>query len=647
MTIQTSHNGGRTQCDGSSGGPFSASYPFMNLLKGGRIGIYKSPTVPVTHPDPPDLDANGYPTVIAFGGIQYYFPMPPQADRPGDYVLLADGDGTMTVDMTHTPVGGSLTASGGSLRYRFTPGAGITYPSVSVTARGTDYLKNIRVVHIDDEARLAAGEIFNRDYLRVVKDEFRFGVIRNLDAMEVNTSNITKWTHRTPVTCVSYEDHFPAALWAGSTSGTSSAYTASKSGFVLEDGATIMVRWHVDGVPSGTGNDHMTATLNVQGTGTKPILSVFGNDTFFKFLPAAGLISTLVYKSDLDGYMLFVGNNVAPVTPTYTNRGIQSGWPPEIFVELAAQLGAHPWFVTPYLATGPNSDYNASLMAMLHDYIVDNNIPWMIPRIEPPNEQWNPQFPVYSYDNIIALIKWGSGSNNNDMYNWRTATLGQQALDEWGGDTSKYWIVGGVQTYFSGVPVNRFSTSGKNVTVGGGAAARTKMSHLAIANYWDYSLPFDPGLGGAAVEIALADDYDAASTDAQRDAIVDEFCQLWNTVARTAYLGQYQEKINYAATIGVGVTLYEGGYGADYGAYGAKRDALKAAAKMHWRTRMVAQEIFDWLTARGAEFPSHFQISGVTVWGAILDNLYGARTPSAQQLSDCAQHKRTIYLTLS
>lgn len=81
---------------------------------------------------------------------------------------------------------------------------------------------------------------------------------------------------------------------SGTTSGTSSAYVLSQPGFVLEDGATVRFKLHVD---SGA-----TPTININNTGAKALM-------MSKYKPmrsgiSAGLWLTAVYSSTLDFFVL-------------------------------------------------------------------------------------------------------------------------------------------------------------------------------------------------------------------------------------------------------------------------------------------------------------------------------------------------------
>ena len=81
---------------------------------------------------------------------------------------------------------------------------------------------------------------------------------------------------------------------SGTTSGTDTEYLLEQPGFALFDGATVRFKLHVD---SGA-----TPTLNINGTGAKPIMQ-----TKYKPMRAgisAGLWLTAVYSSTLDFFVL-------------------------------------------------------------------------------------------------------------------------------------------------------------------------------------------------------------------------------------------------------------------------------------------------------------------------------------------------------
>ena len=95
----------------------------------------------------------------------------------------------------------------------------------------------------------------------------------------------------TPVNAAALNEMLAAS---GITSGSSTAYTLAQEGFSLFDGATVRFRLHV---ASG-----VNPTLNVNGTGAKPIISALGDA-----MPNATIANawvTATYSALIDAYIL-------------------------------------------------------------------------------------------------------------------------------------------------------------------------------------------------------------------------------------------------------------------------------------------------------------------------------------------------------
>ena len=101
--------------------------------------------------------------------------------------------------------------------------------------------------------------------------------------------------------------------------------------------------------------------------------------------------------------MLTGGNN------TVRCLSINNKWPIEIMLQLCFEVGAHPYWVSPYLVLDPLTDFMPSLMT----YMQANAPSWMIPRFEIYNECWNFVRPGSSYAYYKANANWGSGTNED------------------------------------------------------------------------------------------------------------------------------------------------------------------------------------------------------------------------------------------
>lgn len=244
MTFATKHNGGRSQVNLNylqTGG----EYPFINCLKtaqewtnvtGGAIS------------DPTYLDSDGYPTSLPNGTIYTVFYIPTQAERPGDWVVTWTGNGTVGIGVQGAGslafVSGSLTSSGGSGSYRFTPSAGVIELQFAISTVGSPRITNVKIFHFDDTAAVAAGDVFGVK-LKERLTSANFGVIRFLNWQNNNTSNVSETAEQKPESYVFYQGtEFRSALWCGGgTTLTGKAYkVAAPSGFAtLVDKAKVQV----------------------------------------------------------------------------------------------------------------------------------------------------------------------------------------------------------------------------------------------------------------------------------------------------------------------------------------------------------------------------------------------------------------------
>src|SRR5262249_34757725 len=138
---------------------------------------------------------------------------------------------------------------------------------VGISAIGNPRITDMKVFHIDDEGAINAGEVFGAKFKQRLV-EANFGVIRFLNWQAGNSTNVTTWATRKPVSYVFYVgSEFRPSLYAGFARNVESAYSASLAGFTLVDKATVIVRFNV----SGQG----PCTLNVSGTGDIPILNAY------------------------------------------------------------------------------------------------------------------------------------------------------------------------------------------------------------------------------------------------------------------------------------------------------------------------------------------------------------------------------------
>jgi hypothetical protein len=197
-----SHNGGITQFNMGSVG-YAGCFEFMNILKSSQRWSYVSGSLSV---DPADclFDSNNYPRAIPGGtnGLARKTYMTTQSERPGNWVVTWDGGGTIFVDGGSTVSGSKTSANGTSNnRYEFSmsgsPTTDFLRYGVASVVSNTEYIKNMKVYHIDDEAAIHSGSIFGTKFLEKLR-EANPGVIRFLGwiGSEGNGTNdvaITTW----------------------------------------------------------------------------------------------------------------------------------------------------------------------------------------------------------------------------------------------------------------------------------------------------------------------------------------------------------------------------------------------------------------------------------------------------------------------
>lgn len=623
-------NGGRSQVN-LNFLQIGGDYPFLNCMKNAQRWDYLDNS---GLPEPSELDSNGYPLRISHSGVYTVFYVPTQSARPGNYVVTWDGNGTIFCGMPNNLVSGSKTSTNGSGRYVFSTTD--TRFSIGILSIGTPRITNMRVFHVNDEAALNAGEVFGvRFKQRLI--EANFGVIRFLNWQAGNSTNVTSWATRKPISYVFYAgEEYRGSLYAGLTTKTGTAYSANLPGFALTDKATVTVKFNA--------SNNGPCTLNVSGTGDVNIL-----DAFCLPLSAAGnsypvggtwqSIATLVYDATLNAWIK-QGGDVA-----LGSMGLANGCPPELMVRLCAEVGAHPYFVTPALAIDPVTDYMPSLAA----YCRANGPSWMIPRFEGPNELWNfvGGFLSTGFANAKATA-YGWGTDYHNWYGKVMSVLGQAVSIAYGGDRSKYQVLAGVQTA-TGIASGETAASNARLASTRYLAqsappqapysktpASQWVTHICCAQY------YNPSDYGTAQEQASADAYAAAQgNSATQLAIATAYANTTNsgsgpfTISKCAIA--YANWKAWALSFGIKrMCGYEGGYSPDYSGGGIStvdklRSASKQAASLYNFTTLNYNN-FVGLTDSNftAEFPSCFQLSGSApsnnVW-SVLEDVYQQTNP--------------------
>ncbi len=646
MAAAASHNGGRSQV-GFNFLQFGGEFAFLNFMKQAQAWSFDDNTsAPVT---PDLLDSDGYPTTIIHGGVKTATYVPSQANRPGNYVIKWDGNGTISLGMSHSVVSGSKTSAAGSGRCvistseeRFLPG---------ISAIGSPRITNLRICHVDDEALLDAGEVFGTKFKQRLL-EGGYGIIRFGDWVPMNVTNLTTWASRRAASYVLYGGHEcrSSIYAAGPMTNVGTAYSVAMPGFVLADKALVTAVFNA--------SNSSACTLNVAGTGAINILSQYSGDlsSDTNTFPEAGSfrsMATFMYDADLNAWIKFGGDLAV------ASMGINNGVPPELMVQLCGEVGAHPHFVMPPFAVDPMTDY----VTQLATYCRDHGPAWMVPTFEPTNETWNPFFNQTGYATAKATA-YGWGADVHNAYGKWTSTIGQAVSAVYGADRTRYRVLCAVQTFGDQSASAPRMTSAKYVAQVPAAqsgytksAAKDWVTHGCVAGY------FGPSDYGQAAETTAASDYAAASTAAAKLAIA-------TTYADTANSGSGQFRLSAVATVysqwkavfqGQGINKmlqYEGGYSPDYTSLGnSDVDRLRAASKGALSLiRFTDINYTNFISLSDgsftAEWPSRFMFSESMFVGysqqawAILEDIY--QTPNPPQFEGDRlfnARKRNVYLT--
>jgi hypothetical protein len=185
---------------------WSSEQPFLNILKTGSGWLTQSNGIWDTGEEQYlNLDANGYPITLTVVNdpnpqrftsvgvlLQRDFPSTANGYYPaGQYAVDYDGQGTLTYSFDATLV----SSSAGRDVINVTPSAA----GIFIHITGTDpnktgnYLRNIRVVQLANEAALNAGQIFNPAFLNLIKN---YRALRFMDWFRTNGSALSSWAKR-------------------------------------------------------------------------------------------------------------------------------------------------------------------------------------------------------------------------------------------------------------------------------------------------------------------------------------------------------------------------------------------------------------------------------------------------------------------
>jgi hypothetical protein len=191
---------------------FSSEQPFLNILKTGSGWITHSNSSWDTGEEQYlKLDANGYPITLTAAndpnkqsftsvGVLLERSLPNTANGyypAGQYAVDYDGQGTMTYQFDATLV----SSSPGRDVISVAPSAnGVFIQITSTDPKHTgNYLRNIRVVQVANEAALDSGQIFSPSFLNLIRN---FRALRFVDWLQSNGSTLASWSNRPLLTSV-------------------------------------------------------------------------------------------------------------------------------------------------------------------------------------------------------------------------------------------------------------------------------------------------------------------------------------------------------------------------------------------------------------------------------------------------------------
>jgi len=662
----TGFNGGKSQINFNFPGGNSGEYPFLNLLKSAGTWRYATGNGMV---DPRDLDSNGYPTIIRNGGQYLVTFIPSRTARPGNYVLTWAGNGTIYIPSNNTLVSGSKTSTGGSGRYVFsTTDTQLVIGIQSIGSPRITNMQLYHVADTADiqagkvfgaqfKARLSQGNLAVYRFLN-----WQYGNTSNLTTWATRKpvgyvsygGQELRASLCAGITTNSGDD-FSATLGAGAPIDKqtvifkfSASKTFPKTSITFGPGSVIVWKAHglklndpvgfggttlpspltqsgnyyvsnvidsntiqVSAAPRGTimalsgsaSNDcfgNRQPTLSLNSTAKVPLKDPSGSTLGTSNSPLSGAWATAVYDATLESWLMFGGG------PSTGDAGLSAGVPPEICVQLCAEMGAHPYFVLPALAADPLTDFAGSLAT----YIRDNGPAWMIPRFEGCNELWNFAYGFNQFGYAVAKANaygWGP-----DCHNWMgkvMSILGQAVSKVYSNNRARYQVLCGVQTaVFSSVPKsqNPRLTSDKFVAAGGSPAANW-VTHVCCAQYIAPTL--FGGSSAGAQELALAAAYAGGNQSAPSTYVAGLASGTgWENLSSVA--SYYNNIAKWAAGLGVKKMCgYEGGYSADYTST-TQVNALRAASKNALALQDYTTANYKNFIAAGGEFPSCFQLGG-------------------------------------
>jgi hypothetical protein len=526
------HNGGRSQLNFWF--PGHGDYIYLNRLKEASWWVYGNSSEFTLMPD--DVNDQGYPTTDpGIGSLYCAMTIPSQANRSGNYVLRWVGSGTFSFHFSSgTLVSGSLSGSDG--RAVFTPTDSPTTGGLYLRVQSPVSITSIAIVHVDDEAAWEANPNgFGVKFIERL-EEANCGVYRFLDWLSANTAMINAWSQVKP------DDYFSYAV----DERRSSIYYVTTN--VSDD-------YSIAGLPALTDKLTILAEWNATSSGTTPTLAgktiknPSGGALAASQKPASGKLSCLVFDEDLDCWLKTGGDS------SLGDRGLSNGFPVETMVALCNELGAHPWFVQPYL------DTEADYMSGLATYCQANLASGLIPRFEGPNEVWNTSsgFNGTPYAKNKANALWGA-SDEDQWYGRVVSVMGEAVSVPYSNDRAKYQVICGL---WASDPNGETSLlqriTSPNYVLDGGDPATDWVTHISPAHYWKSSYTAQEELDAAHEwqSASAGDKLTIASAYVSTDQDVVISASIQNIARMVQIMGTWKTR---ADGYSMAIAPYEGGY---------------------------------------------------------------------------------------
>lgn len=645
------HNGGLSQINLPPTN-FGQDHPFKDYIK--NADGWQPIGGQIFDPDLHDADGWMHTTYPGSNGVQAVTFGPSQTDRPGNYVLRWDNGGSLNLGFSKTIISGSGSGTNGRIEFSTTETRWVVQV-VGVTAPGSDYPKNVRLCHVDDETALEAAMVYIRlgqvppgdlffgtKFLQRLL-EANFGAVRHvLTSGNVTGAVVNTWANRTRHTYWSFAGmFFNKAVYAGVTANTGNDYTvAAPPGFVLAHDATVQVKWNFTAT-SGT------SSLDVGSSGAKPIYDSVLNwdpDTGLygtsgaipELYPTINKISFLRYDADLGAWYKQGGD-------TSGSAGTMFGWPYEYMIELSNTLGADCSIPIPHIALDRITDLPLSLVT----YADANLDAGLKIQLEGPNEEWNPIFLSYRY----AQGKESDGSVHQ-WYGRAVAKMGKIVHDYFSGDTTRYDVIAGVQTYGNITDQLPRYTSPRYVTETGNPALSAKYFITRL----DPTVYYNVSQHGTSVETTAADDWLAAATTAEKEAIRHTYMSDESGPGNSLIdqLDSWQLALDNVNGGGVSIKLgsYEGGFSPDYSSFGGTStvDQFRRYCK-DWpgQYKLLTQYYYHLVYHLGGTQPSCFQLStGGQAWSVLDPSVFITDDPPQwRAIREFNNNQKTLTVTVT